>query len=149
MLERWRQEDLRAADVLDWTCAHPRVTGDRKLAVLVEEVGEVAAALHEFTGDPADLRAELVQVAAVAVAWLESLPAAAAAAEFQVPSSEFGVPDAERKTRNAELPPSAALTEDFQNLLGWFTNAGAFANANEIRCVAVHHTAAQDRKSVV
>ena len=49
---------------------------DRKLAVLVEEVGEVAEAiLTDSKGKPAqDIRMELVQVAAVAVAWLETLP---------------------------------------------------------------------------
>lgn len=44
-----------------------------KLAVLTEEVGEVARAYLEH--DPAQLRAELIQVAAVAVAWLEALAA--------------------------------------------------------------------------
>jgi hypothetical protein len=47
-----------------------------KMAVLSEEVGEVARALLGSTADAwtsDDLRAELVQVAAVAVAWLESL----------------------------------------------------------------------------
>ena len=42
-----------------------------KVAVLTEEVGEVARAVLD--GDKDQLRAELVQVAAVAVAWLESL----------------------------------------------------------------------------
>lgn len=40
-----------------------------RLAILVEEVGEIAAALQ---GD-GDLEEELVQLAAVAVRWLESL----------------------------------------------------------------------------
>lgn len=47
----------------------------KKLAVLGEEVGEVNNAVleHFFTSArSAHLRAELVQVAAVAVAWLES-----------------------------------------------------------------------------
>jgi hypothetical protein len=45
-----------------------------KTAVLTEECGEVARAVLDRS--PVDqLRAELVQVAAVAVAWLESLPA--------------------------------------------------------------------------
>jgi NTP pyrophosphatase (non-canonical NTP hydrolase) len=48
------------------------ISDDRRLRVLVEEVGEVARALEE--GD-SQLRAELVQVAAVAVAWLEALGA--------------------------------------------------------------------------
>lgn len=42
-----------------------------KLVILTEEVGEVAKEILE--GTEADLRKELVQVAAVAVAWLESL----------------------------------------------------------------------------
>jgi len=50
-----------------------------KLAVLLEEVGEVARALLEAPGvvsmpDSDQLRDELVQVAAVAVAWCEMLP---------------------------------------------------------------------------
>lgn len=40
------------------------------LAVLVEEVGEVAKAMHEGASR-SDLIDELVQVAAVAIAWLE------------------------------------------------------------------------------
>ena len=46
------------------------------LAVLTEEVGEVAKALIDrwpMPCDVAELRAELVQVAAVAVRWLEVL----------------------------------------------------------------------------
>ena len=42
-----------------------------KVAVLTEEVGEVARAALEHDTD--GLRLELVQVAAVAVAWLEAL----------------------------------------------------------------------------
>jgi NTP pyrophosphatase (non-canonical NTP hydrolase) len=44
-----------------------------KLSVLVEEVGEVARALLE--SDAPKLRAELIQVAAVAVAWAEAINA--------------------------------------------------------------------------
>lgn len=40
-----------------------------KLAILVEEIGEIGAALQ---GD-GDLEEELIQLAAVAVRWLESL----------------------------------------------------------------------------
>lgn len=50
-------------------------------AILGEEVGEVAQALidHEFKGtDHKDVRAELVQVAAVAVAWIEAIDRRAA-----------------------------------------------------------------------
>lgn len=91
--ERHRQEELgRSGTRPGWqTCADPDMVGgdDRRVAVLTEEVGEVArAVLERFylesraaeTGarlDPAiedmRLREELVQVAAVAVAWLEAL----------------------------------------------------------------------------
>lgn len=64
--ERIRQDERwgEAHDPGDWVM----------LAVLVEEVGEVGTALQEPWPDPADtrsLRAELVQVAAVAVKWAE------------------------------------------------------------------------------
>ena len=52
-------------------CSSPHVSDLAKLAVLTEETGEVARALLEQ--DPDQLRTELVQVAAVAVAWLEAL----------------------------------------------------------------------------
>ena len=45
-----------------------------RLPVLVEEVGEVAKAMLE-NADPADPRAELIQVAAIALTWLEALRA--------------------------------------------------------------------------
>lgn len=65
--ERRRQE----AKFPNRTCADP-LPPELKVAVLVEEVGEVARAVLEH--EPADrLRDELVQVAAVAVAWLEAL----------------------------------------------------------------------------
>jgi len=46
-----------------------------RLPVLVEEVGEVARALNDLALDSADgdLRSELVQVAAMAVAWIAAL----------------------------------------------------------------------------
>jgi NTP pyrophosphatase (non-canonical NTP hydrolase) len=43
----------------------------RWLAILVEEVGELAQALID--GRPADARRELVQVTAVGLAWLEAM----------------------------------------------------------------------------
>lgn len=48
----------------------PHSPGDR-LAILVEEVGEVATAIQNQ--DPINLREELTQVAATAVRWLEQL----------------------------------------------------------------------------
>jgi len=41
------------------------------LAILTEEVGETAEAMLDLS--QTDIRAELVQVAAVAVAWIESI----------------------------------------------------------------------------
>lgn len=58
----------------DWgqgDCSSPYVAAPTKVAVLAEECGEVARAVLD--GDMNDLTAELVQVAAVAVAWLEGI----------------------------------------------------------------------------
>ena len=52
-------------------CSSTEVAPLVKLAVLAEEFGEVARAILEHQGDER-LRAELVQVAAVAIAWLET-----------------------------------------------------------------------------
>lgn len=83
VLERVRQERIgiekRAAGVEWRSCADPAMAGGdpMRYLVLAEEVGEVARALLEL--DPArfehwhHLRAELVEVAAVAVATIESI----------------------------------------------------------------------------
>lgn len=82
--ERARQEELVRSGKLPFSCADSMVLagGDPgvKLAILTEEVGEVAKEVYErsvFDSDDEDpdtkLRTELVQVAAVAVAWLEAL----------------------------------------------------------------------------
>lgn len=93
--ERQRQEELGEAKRLsgiDWrSCADPAMAGgdDRRYAVLGEEFGEVGRAILErqyrddrAAGigarlDPAvedsPLRDELIQVAAVAVAWVEAI----------------------------------------------------------------------------
>lgn len=52
-------------------CSSQNVEETTKLCVLSEEVGEVSRALLD--SNKANLRAELVQVAAVAVAWLEGI----------------------------------------------------------------------------
>lgn len=57
-----------------------QLTDLERMAVLTEEVGEVAHALNEQ--DPDELRRELLQVAACAVAWLE-----------RIDTPEFGDPD--------------------------------------------------------
>ena len=70
--ERERQEELVREGQLRWTAAHADCPDAKRLSALVEEVGEVARALHDEEG--ADrLREELIQVAAVAVAWVEAL----------------------------------------------------------------------------
>lgn len=52
-------------------CSNPGLDPTVKAAVLTEEAGEVARAVLERDSDA--LVKELIQVAAVAVAWLESL----------------------------------------------------------------------------
>ena len=69
--ERDRQEALREEGSLVYTAADLDCPEVLRLAALVEEVGEVARALQE--GDYENLAVELVQVAAVAVAWVEAL----------------------------------------------------------------------------
>lgn len=71
--ERERQIDKwgRAHQWGNGDCSGDGITPELKTVVLLEEVGEVARAV--FERDAWNLREELVQVAAVAVAWLESL----------------------------------------------------------------------------
>lgn len=90
--ERIRQEEIgqdSRARGLDWrSCADPAMAGGdgKRYLVLGEEVGEVANAVLEAEAVPAgqirdacrrDLRKELVQVAAVTIAWLEAFDAQA------------------------------------------------------------------------
>lgn len=70
-VERDRQRELWR-DAHDWgagDCSSSKVPVVVKAAVLMEESGEVARAVLD--GDAQQLHRELVQVAAVAVAWLE------------------------------------------------------------------------------
>lgn len=77
--ERNQQEDARAAGRFEWTCAD-KVSNAERLVILAREFGEVCRAT-EVSGDRREvlkearkgLRAELIQVAAVAVAWVEGL----------------------------------------------------------------------------
>lgn len=90
--ERQRQETLVKAGKFLWTCASANISLDRKMSVLSEEVGETANEIVEYgiTSDkyekeqlpfPAHrrryylerIRTELIQVAAVCVAWIEAL----------------------------------------------------------------------------
>lgn len=65
------ERDRQEAKFPGRTCAH-EIDNLLKLAILHEESGEVARALldHESVKQ---LRAELIQVAAVCVAWVESI----------------------------------------------------------------------------
>jgi len=71
-LERQRQDQLKALGKFQYTCADPQPGSGAKLAILMEEVGEVARELNE-DGMAFKLREELIQVAAVACAWIEAL----------------------------------------------------------------------------
>jgi NTP pyrophosphatase (non-canonical NTP hydrolase) len=59
-LERYRQNIL-----------HPWNNYTPRLAVLVEELGEIGTALQDQ--DPDNLKEELIQLAALCVRWLEEL----------------------------------------------------------------------------
>lgn len=81
--ERARQDSLLRDGVFVWDYSDPKETGPirdyERATALTEEVGEVAHAALECwrRGGPqekANLREELVQVAALALAWLEALP---------------------------------------------------------------------------
>jgi NTP pyrophosphatase (non-canonical NTP hydrolase) len=65
VLNRIKQERKRQ-DML-----HPNNNIESYLEILIEEVGEVATAMQQK--DEANLKVELIQVAAVACRWLESL----------------------------------------------------------------------------
>lgn len=78
--ERKRQEVLKAEGRFKHTLADDGLSDGQKLCAIAEEVGEVGrdvlAAAGEVTdgdGSTAALRKELIQVAALAVAWAERL----------------------------------------------------------------------------
>jgi hypothetical protein len=100
--ERKRQEGLKAAGKFSATCADAELSDADCFSVLAEEVGEAADELlallltvklgrvgHTVNEaiqrprDPRKLHTELVQVAAVAVAWCERLSAEIAALDEQ------------------------------------------------------------------
>ncbi|HVU26529.1 MAG TPA: hypothetical protein VHG71_02195 [Verrucomicrobiae bacterium] len=86
--ERIHQKRMLAGGQILFNCDSPVVDDHRKLRVLMEEVGEVADAIERLEkveakkqqkGDTGQmkaarihLRAELIQIAAVAIAWLET-----------------------------------------------------------------------------
>ncbi len=81
-LERLRQKDLLRSGKIQYDCASPIVSNDRKLRVTTEENGEVARAIDllenakgpvEQTKAKRHLQEELTQLVACGVAWLEAL----------------------------------------------------------------------------
>lgn len=82
--ERYRQYDLIqqgkfewACNAVDMPCRYNEPNPFTKLAVLAEEFGEVSQIVCRHINGPlevAELKKELIQVAAVCVAWAESLP---------------------------------------------------------------------------
>ncbi len=94
--ERKRQDALKASGRFTYTCADQAMGDMEKLAVLTEEVGEVARALLEksrlvtdIKATPPALKTELIQVAAICVAWIEALNSAETEM-FQRNISEWG-----------------------------------------------------------
>jgi hypothetical protein len=75
--ERERQEQLQCSEPGRTHVCDPNAGNKDKFLVLAEEFGEVAEALQRpgqlSTRTRAHLRAELSQLAAVAVAWMEAL----------------------------------------------------------------------------
>lgn len=78
--ERNRQELLKAQGRFQFTCADDGMTNFERLAVLTEEIGEVAKEAltlpgirlaRDTLGSLSSLREELIQVAAIATAWIE------------------------------------------------------------------------------
>ena len=70
-MERERQDTLKAEGRFEYTCADLAMSHPQHcLTILAEEFGEVARAICD---NRENLRAELIQVAAVCLAWLEGL----------------------------------------------------------------------------
>ena len=67
---REAQDVMKLEGRFEFTCADDELSDDERLTILVEEDGEVARAIHQRL--PGELRAELIQVAAVALAWIEN-----------------------------------------------------------------------------
>lgn len=82
--ERGRQETLKREGRFKYSCADAEMTEFEKLAILTRELGEVAQATGKLTAarHNVNLRTELIQVAAVAMAWVESIDLA------QIPHSD-------------------------------------------------------------
>jgi hypothetical protein len=74
IMEERKNQHSKWGGVHQWgvgDCSSIEVDDSTKVMVLTEECGEVSRAVLEL--DQQNLKEELIQVAAVAVAWLESL----------------------------------------------------------------------------
>lgn len=74
--ERDRQRDLKEAGKFKYEPSDLELSHDQRYTILGEEFGEVGHELNEGivkTIDKKKLRKELVEVAAVAVAWIEAI----------------------------------------------------------------------------
>jgi NTP pyrophosphatase (non-canonical NTP hydrolase) len=80
--ERRDQDRRKAEGCFEFTCADSALTNAEKLTILVEEVGEVAREVltqdgrrlaRDTEGTVRALHKEVIQVAAVATAWVEAL----------------------------------------------------------------------------
>lgn len=80
--ERVRQDVFVATGKFPWNCSNANVPAGDKLMVVGEEFGEVSKAAYELTHETDsgcskrhidNLRTELIQLAACAVAWVEAI----------------------------------------------------------------------------
>lgn len=67
--ERHRQNTLKAEGKFPYTCADPELTDSERVVILTEEIGEVCRAVHDHLDE--NKKEELIQVAAIVLAWLE------------------------------------------------------------------------------
>ena len=70
--EQARAKNLRDSGKLRWVASDPDCPDHKRLEALVEEIGEVARALHDGESHERLLE-ELIQVAGVAASWAEYL----------------------------------------------------------------------------
>lgn len=80
--ERKRQEQMKKEGRFLYTCADLEMTNYERFCVLGEEIGEVAREVltqserrlaRDTEGTLSNMRKELIQVAAVATAWVEAI----------------------------------------------------------------------------
>lgn len=91
--ERTKQNRYRDAGRFEYTAADD-TTDFHKLAMLVEEVGEVSRELQKERVECQDLYMELIQVAAIALAWCEWINR-----ETMLPPDGSEEPDAPRSSQ--------------------------------------------------